>query len=140
MGRSFTPREQYLADQYLIRETGCGLRGECFMTGTETGIEYRLDNHLAKDRYPELSFLFGGFDELFLEVKESENALNVLDEAETELRACEAGEVKEGTIYQWFMGKLDPCFYYNDENNRLFYEYLLQKVSSRQQKQEETII
>lgn len=128
MGRSMTPREQYYADKWLMKERGTSLRGPLIFTEVGTGSKERLDNHLAVDRYPELSFLFSQFDELFLKVKDDAEALSRLDQIEEEVKLCESEQIKEGTVYEWFVGKLDPRFYYADENNRLFYEYLIEQT------------
>ena len=136
MSRDWRPFEKYLYDLQMDKQT----RGEMTFT-TADGESFRIDNHLAKERYPELSFLYGPFDTLYSKYENSETALAFLDGIEETLKACEA-EITEkmaaaqaqsphhDTIKAWFMGELDTCFYYREDNDRLLWEYLTMEIAT----------
>ena len=135
MSKSWSPRELYLAD--LVSQNS--IRNTSWVIGEE-----RVDNHLAKDRYPELSFLVDNFDKIYQEYQNDPEALVLLDEIESKIcrieNAITGGAEKASTYYdnlstdivcRWFEGKLDPDFYYADENNRLFTEYICERIESK---------
>lgn len=137
MSRDFTPEQLFLVDLQGKNE----LRNSTITYTLQGGEEIRADNHLAKDRYPELSFLYSPFDELYKQYESDRKALELLDKIEATLKDCET-ELLEGaasnpfkgeyddTVEAWFKGKLDESFYYHEENDRLFGEYLEMSIAA----------
>lgn len=141
MSRSFKPCELY----YFDVQEGGKMRGEITlvaMDGENAGKEIRIDNHLASDRYPELSFLFPPFDVLYERHKDNDTALKFLDDIESSLKFIAEESIGrsdpvpfkgeyDDTVEAWFYGKMDKNFYYNEINNRLFEEYLEMQIARR---------
>lgn len=134
MSRDLTPQELFLIDYQGHNK----LRAATLEFVGEDGTKQRLDNHLAKDRYPELSFLYNGFDELYKKHSSDEKVLAVLDKLEEAIVGVEQetlnGELPfttpfDETVRKWFNGELDEHFYYNDENDRLFEEFVKGEVA-----------
>ena len=151
MSRDLKPVEIYFLDQthtQVFHEKGLrNLSVTWCVDGKK--ITEPLISPETKERYPELSFLFDEFKKIYENHKSSDAALSVLDEVErclreTELAADErpdyAGEIpsSEGnlsvqeTVKAWFYGKLDPSFYYSQDNNRLFKEFVEEKIKVRE--------
>ena len=134
MSKSFTPKELYLADMALKN----AVRNALFIMHTENGDHIRLDNYLAKERYPELSFLFSDFDNLYKKYEENQKALQFLDSIEARIRELEEGissaePTEQDTVSAWFNGNLDKHFYYSEVNTSLFLEYLEEEIQKIEQ-------
>lgn len=132
MSRDWTPRELYAVDEYLNNRLRNGA-----ITWNIGGEDVRLDNHIAKDRYPELSFLLNGFASLYKSIADNENAKSFLDAVEGVLVKLEAGmgkgdnaseEIPEGfeAVREWFQG--EPSFYYSERNNEMFTAWLNEQM------------
>lgn len=127
MGKDFTPREHHMADiMYGFSRNRTVMRDA---DGNETVL---YDPHSpASVKYPNLSFLFGsGLADILEEF--GSGAGSVLSDIEKRLvRIIEAdsGE-KDDQLYLWYIGKLDPDFYYNTWNNELLREYIVSLVRS----------
>ena len=134
MSRDFTPRQLFNADVALdnsIRNSVLTFKDRA------DGEEFRVDNHLAKDRYPELSFLFEQFDDVYKDYQNFETALKTLDRIEEYLRDAETDDRSStplstppeyDTVKDWFDGKLDPDFYYHEHNDQLFRNFLQETI------------
>ena len=85
----------------------------------------------ASVKYPNLSFLFGsGLADILEEF--GSGADSVLSDIEKRLVCIiDAGSgKKDDPLYLWYIGKLDPNFYYNTWNNELLREYIVSLVRS----------
>lgn len=137
MSRDFTPRELTFADhQFHLSEskTTLSLQG----TGDEV-ILYDPDSEMAR-AYPKLSFLLDGFRTLYEMSLTDEAMKNKLASVEKELEAMIQEDLAQPgrrghvissehteTLVYWYTGTLDPGFYYNERNNQLFIDWLLEK-------------
>ena len=136
LSRDFKPFEQFLADRRFNNE----MRNSAItFTDRISGEKVRLDNHAAKERYPELSFLFNEFDLLYNSYNNDEKALAVLDDIESCLVKAEEDFMKETETYdsdnemqkvvkEWFNGRLDESFYYAEYNNKLFQTFIEEQI------------
>lgn len=104
----------------------------------------RLDNHAAKERYPELSFLFNEFDLLYKSYDNDEKALAVLDDVESCLVKAEEDFMKgvydsdnemQRVVKEWFNGRLDENFYYAEYNNELFQTFIEEQINKNKDKE-----
>lgn len=145
MSRDFTPEQLFLAD-YSQKNA---LRNSTITWESPQGDTIRVDNHLVKDRYPELSFLYDGFDELYKRYSDSDKVLDVLDKIEKSITEaeveCLSGELPfttefDTTVQAWFKGELDANFYYHEENDRLFSEFIEKQIEALEHKGHGTII
>lgn len=134
MSRDFTPCQLYNAD---IHFDGAFRNSTLTYKLTDSDEEIRVDNHLAKDRYPELSFLFEKTDALYQKYEHDEFALKTLDRIEAFVKEAEEDygdlpftSTEYETVNKWFNGKLDPDFYYHEENDALFEEFIEQTVQN----------
>lgn len=135
MSKSWTPKELYLVDSYLSKQ-GNSLRNTTVIQinadGTKTPVCSKEEQQ-ARALYKELGFLYNSFYSVYLVMKDHPRyRKHVLTELEARLVEYENGKVNEkDTLYLWFDGKLDTNFYYSDENDRLFGEYILQLYGSK---------
>lgn len=140
MSRDFRPCDLYFYDA----QTGGKMRGGITLTvatGENAGEKIEVGNRLATDRYPELSFLYSPFDSLYESYKDNDKALKLLDDVEASLKSIAEECVgksepvpfkgkHDDTVEKWFYGKLDTSFYYNEENNELFGQYLEMQIAA----------
>ncbi|NLZ53474.1 MAG: hypothetical protein GX892_10060 [Thermoanaerobacteraceae bacterium] len=153
MSRDWRPFELFIADLELA-EKGTPLREQnfYFVTNDEKGNEVKtlLGNEKAKEIYPEISFLFNGFDSVF-EKHHSDEAYKVYDAFEKALTQIqndfketltvpESKELHllteeeflkqpiEDVVKEWFYGHLDDGFYYSIENDRAMELFLVNKI------------
>lgn len=139
MSRDFTPEQHFLVD---LSQKNAIRNSVLTWTSTE-GKEIRIDNHLAKDRYPEFSFLYERFDELYKKYADNEKVLKLFDRIEGSIKEAEDQTMngslpfttKFDTIVQnWFEGKLDPNFYYHETNDDLFSEFIEGEIKAMEHK------
>ena len=140
MSRDWTPRETYLMDKYFQQTKNISLRGQPItMWIKETDEKVRVDNHLATNRYPELSFLLDGFDAIYSKYQVSPAALKKLDDIELTIQMLEDDKSKEKMpmkfkdidfICKWFNGETEDYFYSSGRNNNIFTEWLVEKLDS----------
>ena len=125
MSRDFTPRELYLVE----KEMKPSLRDIKIVNDKGEEIIFSKTPEGAKERYPELTFLVSDQESLFGSadtiVDLTEDRKRVLDAIEEKIQNIEEGNgLNEEDpflfVEQWFCGKLDPNFYYREENERLF--------------------
>lgn len=127
----WTPQQYYTVDKALDNR----LRNS-IITMDVDGEAIRVDNHIAKDRYPELSFLFDPFDDFYEGIADNEEAKSFLDRVEGTIKYLEAeasgdaqpAEIPEGfeVVREWFHGC--PGFYYSYRNNEILMEWLNQSL------------
>ena len=113
MSRDWSPKELYEVDKARNKD----LR-HSVITWSVNGENVRIDNYLAKDRYPELSFLLDKFDRVYQQAQASEEALHFLDKVENALVQCEQGQHIEpafDVVSKWFNGEF--AFGRSDLNN-----------------------
>lgn len=142
MSRDWTPAELYIADKAMAKEYGRSLReSELMFVDTNSGEKVPLSNKQARADYPELSFLFGEFDRLYESYKDDKALRALFDRFEVVLVETEkllGGEIPhskelykmgekeflsqpvETVVREWFLGRLDSDFYYNERNNAAF--------------------
>lgn len=149
MSRDFRPIDLYFADASLNNQ----LRNSTITMKLEGEEDIIITpSQEIKDRYPQLSFLFEDFKEMYETHKENENVLRFYDDIETELSEIISkaeNDVKNGHVvfpeekeeYEdseklnaWFYGQLDDNFYYHERNNELLSEYLNETVEKIQGK------
>lgn len=146
MSRDFTPLELFIADKWIEEKNGHGLR-DTKMTYTLLGKEVEVPEKTSKNVFPELSFLFDPFEELFKCNLDSKAAQTVFKKAENIIEELEQFELTKGskterqllleekardvffdTAAKWFYGKLDSGFYYHEKNDELFGDFLLAEI------------
>jgi hypothetical protein len=129
MSRSWTPKEMFYVDKEMAKSGKSFRDNRLVLVDEKTGEETQLNNHLAVGRYPELSFLFDLFDDLYIKSEGRACILKVFDEYEAALVRAENGDAPkteiEKTVEKWYNGKLDDSFYYNDWNNKLLFVDML---------------
>ena len=146
MSKDFRPCDLFNADKHL------SLRDARFeLKNVNTGESVPMVNEEARTAYPEMSFLFACFDQLYEKNKGNEKALSVFAEFESALKKEETTfqdnhffEKSSGlslykeyslehvpvedVVREWFYGRLDSHFYYNEINNQALYDYMLLKL------------
>jgi hypothetical protein len=146
MSRDFKPIELYVADRCVKTKDECGLRDMKITWVSPDGKETEVPEKTSKIVFPELSFLFEPFEELYKSNLENEAALavfrnveNIIKELEYEATETSDSEFMRSveqkkkypfsdTVSRWFYGKLDDSFYYNERNDELFKEFLLDEI------------
>ena len=128
MSKDFTPKMFHLADrQYHISEV-------VFRDKDSDMIDQDTTEDMRRD-FPNLTFLLECFPDLYrmsirdvtlrstlLEIEKILSEIIEKDDADETIRTdCEPYR----TIVRWYNGWLDPNYYYNDENNRLFRDWIL---------------
>lgn len=145
MSRDWTPREHYFADLYMQREYKSNFREESLnMTisyeGKEEAVYTEEDKKILK-KYRELGFLFSR-NLLSLYERTSEHPIRrnrMLNELELQLEEIiklhtekvaleDYPKYIDEYLLKWFLGELDKNFYYNSRNNKIFEDYLFQKI------------
>lgn len=145
MSRDWTPREHYFADLYMQREYKSNFREESLnMTisyeGKEEAVYTEEDKKILK-KYRELGFLFSR-NLLSLYERTSEHPIRrnrMLNELELQLEEIiklstdrvavnDFPKYIDDYLLKWFIGELDKGFYYNSRNNKIFEDYLFQKI------------
>lgn len=113
-----------------------------------------LTNPQAKEQYPELSFLYGDFKSQYERYENDKDAQKVFAQLEEALVKVEqqfeknhgenvatgelqkltgkelANEPAEKVVQEWFYGKLDPHFYYSEENNDKLFGYIENQIKN----------
>ena len=144
MSRNWTPREMYFVDLEATKQ-GRPLRGTLntlvFVDPKGNQIPFiNEDEKKVLSMFKELGFLFS--DNLYhLWVSTNEHPRirkKVLMEMEQELENIIDNDKngKSFTMYddilvRWYMGELDPNFYYSEYNNELLEQYLYEKIMKK---------
>ena len=137
MSRDWTPRETYYADKQL-QELGKGSLFEItenmvWHDGNGNSKPYYSDEQMKiKKKYKWLGNLFSPVYDLYKKMSEHPKYRNrILQEIEDELTVIinTNAKNKDETVWLWYIGRLDEGFYYNEYNNELFYDYIMQKYS-----------
>lgn len=111
-----------------------------------------LTNPQAKEQYPELTFLYGDFNSQYERYENDKDAQKVFAQLEKALVKVEqqfeethgenvatgelqkltgkelSSEPAEKVVQEWFYGKLDPNFYYAEENNDKLFGYIENQI------------
>lgn len=130
MSQDFTPKITYEMQKYIKKEYHFDLKE------TMDLIYESKDSKTYKtytQRFPNLSFLFSKFSEL--PNLNNEQNLKILDELETELTEHLNDKIcsnQNSIIQLWYFGLLDKNFYYNTQNDRLLYEWIISKFKEVQ--------
>ena len=130
MSRNWTPQEMYNVDKSVnnrIRNT------ELYFVrpdGTQVPMESE-QARMVRKQYKELGFLFDNLPSTYERLKEHPKYRNrVLREIEYRLERYEIHNIgdENDPLWLWYIGRLDPSFYYSEENNRLLAEYIIGEV------------
>ena len=140
MGRDWTPWEQYAAEQSNIAMG----RGDYWSFLEKTVMRYAngesvricSDEELAlRKQFPVLGKLMCengdyGFTSLYEKLSKVDGGLDLLSRKDKELAAFIASGQgdKDGYLIKWFLGELDPDFYYSEHNHHLFGESLVKEA------------
>lgn len=145
MSRDWTPREHYFADLYMQREYKSNFREESLdmvisYNGKEESV-YSDEEKKILRKYRELGFLFSrNLLSLYDRTKEHPIRRNrILNDIEIQLNtlidcnkkngsSCEYPNDIDTTLLKWYLGELDNDFYYNQKNNKIFENYLFDKI------------
>lgn len=143
MSKDWTPVEQILAEKelklvkgVLLRDTNRNLK---ISNGKGEFTPAYSEEQIARmDEYPTLSFLFSGYLTVYEKMPNKTSRDTVLGNVEKELSqiaeksygslSIDLSEFTE-TIVLWYVGKLCSHFYYNEENNENFADYLLEQYN-----------
>ncbi len=156
MSRDWCPAELFIADRAVKRERGYSLRETEFsLVNAENGAQTPLTNKQARADYPELSFLYGGFDRLYEEYSDNKAMRAVFDRFEKALIEAEKvletevplskelylmdereflTQSVETVVQEWFLGRLDSNFYYNECNNAAFRVFLASEMDKAKER------
>lgn len=154
MSRDWRPVDQYAADKILTKRRR-SLREAEIKLVIAGQPDILLTNPQAMADYPELSFLLNGFNNLYEQNKKN-NAVRVVFEIfEKALKQAEAAfddavdsraalpedkklynlDDKElfhqpiaNVVEEWFYGRLDSGFYYNEINDNKMHGFLVHKL------------
>lgn len=140
MGKDFRPIDCYLADKkYHLRNI------------LATNLPIQLQDPEAKALYPELSFLFSSFKDLFRAYKSDPVAHSAFKTFETALISVEKqinGKKQPNkklwrlntdkfystpvndVVHEWFYGQLDKNFYYCSENDYQLECYMMNYIET----------
>ena len=145
MSRDWTPREHYFADLYMQREYKSNFREESLnmvisYQGKEEAVYTEEDKKILR-KYIELGFLFSrNLLSLYKRTEEHPIRRNrMLNELELQLEEIiklhtekvaleDYPKYIDEYLLKWFLGELDKNFYYNSRNNKIFEDYLFQKI------------
>ncbi len=141
MSRNWTPREMIFVDLRMTKE-GHSLRdslnGLVFVDVSGNRVSFFSDEKKkVMSMFRELGFLFG--DNLYhlwvATEKHPRIRKRVLMSVEQELENLITADINnqsldcfDKTIVSWYMGELDPCFYYSEYNDELLENYLYEKI------------
>lgn len=136
MSRNWTPQEQSLANKYIMETQGRSMRDQQFYmvkpNGTKVPMQSKQEQELRK-KYRELGFLFDSLYIVYKKLsKHPKYTARVFENIENKLvKYIEYNKCEDETdiVWLWYIGKLDPDFYYNSYNNELFEKYIISEVS-----------
>lgn len=133
MSRDWTPYEMWNVEKRMAAE-GHSMREAEYMfvnmlTGERTPLIPKEQKEIGK-QYPTLSFLFDGWYKIYTDMKNEVVRDKTFTLYENTLRAviCEDEDVDvvlPSTLFAydlvklWYFGKLDPNFYYREQNNEV---------------------
>ena len=142
MSRNWTPREMYLIDFRMEREGLGSLRKDLdnmvFVAPNGERISFFSDEKKkVMGMFKELGFLFG--DNLYVLWETTEEhprkRKRVLQATEEELEKLIEYDISgksldsfDKVLVDWYYGKLDPHFYYSEDNDYLLEKYLYDKI------------
>lgn len=152
MGRDWTPQEQYLIAlnlQNKEKDLKSFMKNKFDIVFIKADTKEKIPLYSEEEKKVLLMFEFLGFlfsDNLYnLWEKTSKYPIcrkKFLDETEKEIEAIIKADRNnknlscfDKTIVQWYLGKLDNNFYYSEENNKLFEEYLYKKILKNKNKE-----
>lgn len=125
MSKSFTPKELHHVNK-KFNFSQLTLSNE-----TTQQIIYNAKSEFSKN-YPHISFLISNSETLLKEVSpvilcEIETIIDNIITAEDNDTVFVPQNTDEKTLLKWFNGELDPHFYYDDYNNKLIIDFILNK-------------
>ena len=144
MSKDWRPIEQVAVDEAIYIKKGSYVHDARF-TYDFGGREEQAWNDEARTAFPNLSFLLDGFEmqtygqikgtdatEFYRNIEEQIDRLSsVVREQVREKKPITVDEVGvDDTVKDWFLGKLDAGFYYNEENNKVFSEWIAERIGN----------
>ncbi len=147
MSRDWKPFEQVIYDENAHLTRGEYIHDGKFtmhMKKEDDGVQ--LWNDDARKEFPNLSFLLEKFELVtYPEIKNDEYGVIydtykgieieigfLADTLRKQIQNNERLNLDNAhvpnEVYDWFMGELDTCFYYREENNSLFREYIEDRI------------
>ena len=136
MSRDFTPLELYLVNEDRKKQGFESFEDLKIEYVTPNGEKYPLETdeftHYKK-QYKNLGFLYvDGMRKLVDKYGVNNDTLNNtfhnIEKDLTDVISCIGNKNSDKqlnkTVEKWFLGKLDESFYYSDQNNQLFGDYI----------------
>ena len=135
MSRNMTPQEVLRANEAL--DINPGDLFSAYITDSAGNIYpmYSADEIEAQMKYPNFATSFNLFTQLWKDIPEPrrEKLFNKMEtliknikvmDSLNDWRACPKEAMK------WYLGELAPDFYYSEENDELFYEWIISHVET----------
>lgn len=134
MSKDFTPAMIYLADAAMPEKFK--------LRSLNIHDSVSEDEAIMRKTFPELTFLYDDFKNIYNKYKNSLAAQNIFRRIENHIVSCEnlldkipnydpkqliltnKSDITDIT-YNWFFGFLDPQYYYNNTNNSLFKNHII---------------
>lgn len=134
MSRDWTPKESYFVEQMNIKN-GMGtwfdwMENTTFSLNGVTRPLHSKEDIARRKECPLLGRFFDPYDKLYSFLSKVDGGLELLQRQEKELDTyIQTGEGNpESTVIQWFEGKLDSNFYYQETNNEMLFSFFQEEV------------
>ena len=136
MGKDFTPQELHACDR-LYSFSSVPL----VLTDTKTGDQIDLYDPGSEEtaRWPNTNFLFS---DIIKARRYPDDILDLFEKTLTSIITCDDKDIPfvpqdsfQQDMYAWYLGKLDPGFYYSETNNRIMDESVAAEYKRRKEKE-----
>lgn len=139
MSRDWRPFEAVIADEQAHMSRGEYIH-DAKITMYFKGVDKPMYNEEARGPFPNLCYLLEGFElriydaikddpkkyafyeQLEADVKQLSDTIR--SQMQADKRLCLDDVKVDPTIRDWFMGELDPNFYYREDNNEAFMDWI----------------
>lgn len=138
MSRDWTPRDKYHIEQWYKETNGVSFMDivrttKWIPSDGNAPVPLLSEEELAHHReFPLFSMLFSRFETLYQECLKQENGILFLTKKQQELDLITkdtSPDPDNGSyLCKWYLGKLDPNFYYSDKNDQMFLAELLNEL------------
>lgn len=149
MSKDWTPCELYHADKFAVSQGWPSYRTlSPTIFDTETGEQVPVISQAemeARKPFKEISFLFSDWYVLYMSIdaKIRDEVFHYVDDIlvqvinDYELNLHPSVSKHYQIIKKWYLGKLDPGFYYNNRNNEALSHFILWLVDNKEYRQKE---